>query len=410
MRDYSEMRAEYAQLVDEAKAVIERCKAENRDLTTKEKAENDSRFAKGQTIQLEMKQVQAEQYDGPVKLGRDSHDPKCSPHYQASNAESSILRFNDSQVKRLGHQPNKVEFSDMLRAMVLGPKTEAERFALVNSSDSTGGFQLSDYQSASLLDGMRGMSILARAGAGFVNLDCNTRIAQLTTDPAPSWRAEGSPVTVTQSFGSGTLSPKMLGVVVKCPRELLEDAVNAHEAINSVTARAMSEQVDAASLFGSGGVEPLGVANQPGVQVVPSTANGSAMTNYNKILDAILAVQTRGYNPSAVIMSPRESRTINGFSDSTGQPLRGPGSLQNLPLLVSPKVPVNQVQGTSSTSSTILVGDFHKVLVGVKSPLRVEVLKETYADTYSYGFLFSLRLDIGLVEAGAIAKIVGITG
>jgi HK97 family phage major capsid protein len=429
-REYTELQAEHAYIVSEAKAVIEKARHEKRDFTAAEQADNNARYAKAQTLRMEMKQAEAEQYaraaeamekatgliaaeysDGPAKLGRDAGLPKCHPEYGGNAvSESPILRFSDSAVKRLGYtaRQNRVEFADMLRAMVLGPKNEAERFALAQSSDSTGGFSLDAYQSAVVLDGFRGLSILNRAGAGFVPLGTGTRIATLAADPGPTWRAENGPVTVTQAFGSGTLAPKSLAVIVKISRELLEDAVNANEAINSVTARAMAEQVDAASLYGAGGVEPLGVANQAGVQVVASAANGTALTNYNKILDAILAVETKGYSPTAVIMSPRESRTINGFSDSTGQPLRAPGSLQNLPLLVSPKVPVNQTQGTATTASTILVGDFRKALVAVRSPLRVEVLKENYAENMQYGFLFWLRMDVAVTEANAFAKVTGI--
>lgn len=157
-------------------------------------------------------------------------------------------------------------------------------------------------------------------------------------------------------------------------------------------------------MYSAGGVEPQSIANQAGVQVLASTANGTALTNFSKNLDAILAVESRGYSPTGVIMSPRECRTINGFTDTTGQPLRVPGNLQNLPLLVSPKVPVNQTQGTATTASTILVGDFSKALVGVRSPLRVEVLKENYAENLQYGFLFWLRMDVAVTEANAFAK------
>lgn len=40
---------------------------------------------------------------------------------------------------------------------------------------------------------------------------------------------------------------------------------------------------------------------------------------------------------------------------------------------------------------------------------RIEVMRELYASTYSYGFLVSMRADVGVAHAGAFCKLTGIT-
>lgn len=110
-----------------------------------------------------------------------------------------------------------------------------------------------------------------------------------------------------------------------------------------------------------------------------------------------------------MILAPRTWRTIEGFVDSQGQPLRAPQSIERIPRLVSTTVPVNQTQGTANNASTIVLGDFMQMMLGVRSELRIEVLREKYADTLQYGFIAHLRFDVQLAHPQSFAKLIGIT-
>ena len=68
-----------------------------------------------------------------------------------------------------------------------------------------------------------------------------------------------------------------------------------------------------------------------------------------------------------------------------------------------------QIEGTANNASTIVLGDFTQMMLGVRSELRIEVLREKYADTLQYGFIAHLRFDVQLAHAQSFAKLIGIT-
>jgi len=97
-----------------------------------------------------------------------------------------------------------------LRAMVVQDKTDAERRALSEATDSAGGFTVPDMLSAELIDKARAASVVMQAGARTVPLtsDKNT-IAKVLTDPTPAWRAEAGTVANSDgTFGAVVLVPR----------------------------------------------------------------------------------------------------------------------------------------------------------------------------------------------------------
>ena len=96
--------------------------------------------------------------------------------------------------------------------------------------------------------------------------------------------------------------------------------------------------------------------------------------------------------------------------DTTGQPLQPPPRLAGVPLLATTSVPTTETQGTAANSSSILLGDFSQVLVGMRTQLQVAVLQERYADNGQVGFVLWMRGDTMLAHPAAMARITGITG
>ena len=77
-------------------------------------------------------------------------------------------------------------------------------------------------------------------------------------------------------------------------------------------------------------------------------------------------------------------------------------------MLNSTSVPTTQVQGSSSVASTILIGDFTQLLFGIRTDLRIQLLRELYMGTGQYAFLAHLRADIGIEHPASFAKIIGV--
>jgi HK97 family phage major capsid protein len=88
--------------------------------------------------------------------------------------------------------------------------------------------------------------------------------------------------------------------------------------------------------------------------------------------------------------------------------LRPAPRFATVPQLVTSSMPVNETQGSSSTASSILLGDFTNVFVGMRTALQVSVLSERFADVGQIGFVLWLRGDVQVARPAALARIQGI--
>jgi HK97 family phage major capsid protein len=73
------------------------------------------------------------------------------------------------------------------------------------------------------------------------------------------------------------------------------------------------------------------------------------------------------------------------------------------------KIPLNQVQGASgAVCSSIIIGDFTQRYMGIRSGMRIEVLKELFAGNLQYGLLAHLRMDVQVAQPKSFAVLKGI--
>lgn len=303
-------------------------------------------------------------------------------------------------------------FGEFVRGMVLGTSNPEVRNVLAEGTDSAGGYTVPTFLMARLIDRMRAKTVCIQAGALTVPLETQkVSIARLASDPTASWRAENAAVGESDpTFERVQFTARSLAVLVKCSRELLEDSINVEDALMNAFAGSMAVTVDRAGLIGSGvAPEPLGVFGTTNVNSVSLGVNGAQLTNHDKLLDALYEIELDNAGPaSAAVMHPRTWRVIQGFKDTTNQPLLPPPALKDLPLLTTTSVPIDQTQGTANNASSIIMGDFKQMMIGVRSYLRIEVLKERYAENMQYAFLAHLRADVQFTHPEAFTKVIGI--
>lgn len=297
-----------------------------------------------------------------------------------------------------------------LRSMIVGGKTDIERRALSEGSDSAGGYTVPAPLSAELIDNLRAASVVTMAGARTVPLTSDSNsIAKLLTDPSPAWRLEAGAVAESDpTFGPVSLTPRSLAVQVKLSAELMEDSLNLGTELPRILAAAMAVELDRVALLGSGTApEPRGVANTSGIG---TTAVGAAMTNYAQLISARTGILTANAGPvSAIIMHPRDEGDVTGWTASDGQPLNAPRVIEEIPILTTTSIPIDGGAGTDE--STIFAGNFAHMLVGIRSDIRVEVLKtSTYASNMQYTLLAHMRADIAVTQAGAFHTLTGVQG
>lgn len=297
-----------------------------------------------------------------------------------------------------------------LRSMVVGGKTDIERRALSEGSDSAGGYTVPDVLSATLIDLIRAQSVVSQAGARTVPLTSDSnQVAKLLTDPVPAWRLEAGAVAESDpTFGIINLIPRSLAVQTKLSAELMEDSLNLAVELPRILAAAMAVELDRVALLGTGTApEPRGVANVSGIGTLALDAE---IGGYGQLAKARTSVLTANAGPvSAYIMHPRDEGTLTSLSDGDGQPLRGPRVVEEIPMLTTTSIPIDG--GTGSDESIIFTGNFSHMLVGIRSDIRVEVLKTSaYASNLQYTLLAHMRADIAVTHPGAFHTITGVQG
>lgn len=295
-----------------------------------------------------------------------------------------------------------------LRAMVRGAKSDVERRALSEGADSAGGYTVPHVVMAPMIDRMRAASVVMRAGALTIPITSDSAsFAKVATDPVPGWRAENAAVAESDpTFANVPFAPKSLMVMVRLSRELLEDSINIETALPDVIAKAMATELDRVALMGTGsGSQPRGVANFAGL-----TSSGYAaleLTNYIPLVRMRTALRTANSDVTAFIMSPRDEGALAEKLDGDGNPLIIPPAIANTPRLVTTSIPTNL--GDDDDESLILAGDWSRLMVGIRSQLRIEILKERYADYHQYAFVAHLRADIAAEHEAAFCKIPAVT-
>lgn len=316
--------------------------------------------------------------------------------------EKRFFNPSTSQVEQREH----ISPGAMMRAMMYGSRNETEERAL-GGSDSAGGITVPTHTLRQLIDMMRNQTQAINAGVQTVILNTDkTKIAKIESDPAPGWRAMNDNVKESDPTFSGVeLNAHSLAVMVRVPRELLEDSINLDEALGLCLAGAMAQEFDRAIFFGEGGEKtPRGIANTTGILKHPLDG---PLTSYAPILTALqMLEESNSLSHTAAVMAPRSKYAFGGLLDTTGQPIRKPEIISALPLLSTNQFPVNEGAGTNE--SQIMAGDFSKVLMGIRSNLRVEILREKYADQMQYAFIAHLRGDVAVAQPKAICQITGI--
>jgi HK97 family phage major capsid protein len=304
-----------------------------------------------------------------------------------------------------------------VRSMVTGPQNDLERRTLAESISGDGGYLVPTLLSEEIIDLLRAQARCIQAGAQTVKMPGPYfNIARLASDPVPAWRGENSLISESSpTFEAVSFRAHSVGTFVKASRELMEDASNLNDALRNAFAKSMALAIDNACLYGNSGPGgspesdgPVGLAYQSGVT---TTHYDGLITSYQPILDACLTLANANSKPpTAAIMAPRTDWVFNSLTDSLKQPLRRPPSIENLPFYSTTQIPVNESGGSplGNDTSSIFTGYFPSMMIGIRSELRIDVLKERWADYGQIGFIVFLRADVQLEHAKSFVRTTGV--
>lgn len=305
-----------------------------------------------------------------------------------------------------------MSFGDHIRALAVGPRNEAERRALSEGTGSEGGYTVPAPLAAEFIDRLRAKSVAIRAGARTVPMSsASLAMARLDTDPTVTWRLENSLIDESSpAFSRVLLEAKAVAGIVKVSRELLADSVNVSEMLTNAFAQAMALELDRVALWGDGTDDgPIGVTGTSGINEVSMGTNGFALPNYDKLIDTVYEMQLDNANdPTAMIMHPRTQASLAKLKDSQTNPLTVPDMIARIPRLTTTSASIAETQGTATTASSILFGDFRELFIGMRDEMQVTLLKERYADYGQVGFLCWMRADVQLAHKASFSRLKGI--
>ncbi|MEO7192651.1 MAG: phage major capsid protein [Vicinamibacterales bacterium] len=274
-----------------------------------------------------------------------------------------------------------MRFGRIVRALALGNRaglSALEQRALSEGSDSSGGYTVPEVLATRFIDRVRDALIVQRAGAQIVPMTSDTlhiaRLAQPTEAGSPAittaqWKLENADIEETSLLLERvTFTAHTLPVLLKLSCELADDSVNIDQIIERELAAQLASELDRAALFGSGTApEPKGLVNQDGVDV----ASLSGAVDYDALIDAAALVAGRNFTPTARIYSTQVAASLAKLrtDGATGAYLTAPAYLDSIPAYTS-----NAIATTGSpATTTLIVGAFDQMLIGIRSTFRLEV-------------------------------------
>jgi len=136
-------------------------------------------------------------------------------------------------------------------------------------------------------------------------------------------------------------------------------------------------EMDRAGLRGDGtGGSPIGIRNQPNVQLIDLGTNGATLTSttfYPQWSNAVKLIKQKNLVARSTIMAPRTASEQDLLVNTLNDALEAPDSWKNLEKFVTNQIPVNNTKGSSNASSEAYVGDWTEMLIGSRTDLTLEI-------------------------------------
>lgn len=296
-----------------------------------------------------------------------------------------------------------------LRGAITGNWSNAtkEQNEFRSLSTATASVLIPEVLSSQVIDTARNQSILFQSGVPMVAMESNNMtISRVKTDPVFGFKAEGLETTEkTMEFEPVTLKAKTVYGLVSVTMEALQSSANLEEIVRNTMAESIARTIDKACLFGSTADEPKGILTYSDINVQAET---TALSNYSPFIKAVGAIRRANGDPTAWALNADTDEQLNLLADNTGNPLVIPSVVEKLNRMVSNQLPNNEGVGTNE--STSIIYDPNALLIGMQSPIMVEVSREA-GDAFHKGLVY-LRvyamLDIAVLRPKHITKITGL--
>ena len=392
-----EMRRKRAELVAQARALVEKAEKENRNLSAEEKQQYDKIFKDIEDIK--------EKIDREEKLLEEER--ALQKTLTSAGREIPEKQAQDSRM---------VAFRKWI---VSGPSslTADEMRALSVSSDPAGGYLVPPQEFVASLIKKIDDSVFVRKYATIMRLEKAKTIGipTIDTDPADAdWTSElltGSEDS-SLAFGKREMTPNPLAKRIKVSNKLLRvSAIPVEDLVRDRLAYKFGISLEKAYLTGDGSSKPLGLftASNSGIPTSRDVTVGDPTDGVSAdgLLDVKYSLKGQYWGRAVWILHRDIVKQIAKLKDGMGQYLWKPGlagtepdTLCGRPLLVSEYAPSTVSDG----SYVCIFGDLSMYYIVDALDMTLQRLVELYAETNQTGFIGRYEGDGAPVLAEAFVR------
>ena len=229
---------------------------------------------------------------------------------------------------------------------------------------------------------------------------------------APAWHAEGvAPAAPLEpSFEMAMVVPKSICVELVITRRLLMNtAIDLNELLRQEIAQRFGSAIDAAALNGDGLLEPDGLLNHAGLDVLALGADGAAITHANlaELEARVLARANGSMEKPGWIIGPKMTRKLRTTAKNAGSMIFEGSDLLGHRVVQTSAMPENLTKGTSTDCAALVFGDLAEIFVGFWGPAAVDLMIDAYTMAKHAKVRIIARAEVGIVarRIGAFAGV-----
>jgi len=220
-------------------------------------------------------------------------------------------------------------------------------------------------------------------------------LPQWMADVQPAYVAENAAVSLDGNPQFSSVQFKATGAYIDTTlvsRAILDDTNQAgglDGLLRETIAAKYARLLENVAFYGTAGnAGNPGLVNESGLNVVWNATNGAAPTDTQDFSKAAEVVRNANAEPTAFISNPAVRGTFARLNASTmAKHWDMPADVANIPLLDTTAIVSNETHGTGTNLSSFYAGDFHRMIIGMRVDLQVDVLRERYADQGQIGFV-----------------------
>lgn len=402
-----QLREKRGNLAEQAKAILDKAGAENRDLSAEEQTSFDKihadierlgkdveRIERQERIDVEMAASRGRATSEDRRVSGDGREVAADPAKEIEQRKREHSEAFEAYLRN-GEQRITPE-----QRAILERETRAQSL-----TDAAGGYTVAPAFSGMLEESLKEYGGMREVASTFQSATGHDLEWPTVDDTAQKGviLAENT-AAAEQDFTFGQIlfkAYKYSSKMVKVSSELLQDSAFD---LPSYLARALGERIarilNEHFTTGTNTAQPQGVVTGASSAV---TAAAQTVVTYEELLDLIHAIDPAYRRQGARFMfNDKTLKVLKKLKDGQGRPMWQPGFAEREPdtLLGYPYTVNQDVADLASASKSILFGAFKKYMIRDVRGITVLRLNERFADAHQVGFLAFSRHDGRILDAG----------